>query len=77
MAIQRHGKSTLLYVQPHDAENPPGTVRLIKLGLLRGYIERFSFGFGYNAEYLGPVPEHWEPIIRAAYEMATAEFETA
>jgi hypothetical protein len=72
-AMRMLGSSTLLYVRKPDDEHPAGTVEWKKPGLMIGYIERFSFGFGHGAAYIGPATEHWEPIVRRAHQIWTAK----
>jgi hypothetical protein len=68
-AVRMHGASTLLYVRQSNAEHPPGTVIVKAPGLMIGFIERFSFEFGPNPEYLGAAPECWTPVVTAAYRL--------
>lgn len=41
-AIRRHGARALLWVTPHDALHPPGTVEAVGDGLMRGYVTRLA-----------------------------------
>jgi hypothetical protein len=40
--LSRYGPNWLLWVVPHDADHPPGTVEKIATRLLKGYIDRFA-----------------------------------
>jgi hypothetical protein len=42
MELNRHGKATLLCVEPAPPEWRPGEVELLMPGLMRGYVERFA-----------------------------------
>ncbi|MBE7158144.1 MAG: hypothetical protein INR62_06870 [Rhodospirillales bacterium] len=42
MALNRYGDATLLWVVPAERDHPPGTVEVIRPGLLKGYIDRFA-----------------------------------
>jgi hypothetical protein len=68
-AIRKYGPCTLLYVRQPDDNHPAGTVELAQLGLMIGYIERFSYGFGHNAPFIGRANEYWEVIVRRAHQM--------
>jgi hypothetical protein len=43
-AIRAYGPGTLLWVEQADADNPPGSVRRIGDGLLKGHMDRFAPG---------------------------------
>ncbi|HVZ08849.1 hypothetical protein [Rhodopila sp.] len=42
MALNRYGDNTLLWVMPAAPNRPPGTVEVVRPGLLKGYIDRFA-----------------------------------
>lgn len=42
MALSRHAGNTLLWVVPAERDRPPGTVEILRQGLLKGYIDRFA-----------------------------------
>jgi hypothetical protein len=43
-AIRSFGPGTLLWVELADADNPPGSVRRLGDGLLKGHMDRFAPG---------------------------------
>ncbi len=42
MALNERGENTLLWVVPADRERPPGTVEVLRPGLLKAYIDRLA-----------------------------------
>ena len=42
MALCRHADNTLLWVVPAERDRPPGTVEILRPGLLKGYIDQFA-----------------------------------
>jgi hypothetical protein len=65
-ALRRHGPGTLLWVEPADEENPPGSVASVGPGLLRGFIDRFAPG--ENAHDLSL--RVWLSVCANAYVLA-------
>lgn len=43
-AMRRYGPATLLWVELADAANPPGSIKTVVQGLLKGHIDRFAPG---------------------------------
>src|SRR6185437_4038949 len=42
MALNQRSGTTLLWVVPAEPSRPPGTVEVLRPGLLKGYIDRFA-----------------------------------
>ena len=64
-ALRGFGDNTLLWVVPHDAQHPPGTVIRLGDGLLRGHIDRFaSYADATNVSVEG-----WLAVCRSAYAL--------
>lgn len=65
-ALRQFGPCTLLAVHLHDADNPPGSVRMAKEGLLHGFLDRM------NPMPHGPNPgwdisfDTWLEVLRGA-----------
>lgn len=70
-AIRAFGDTTLFYVRIHDDKHPPGSVEIVKPGLMIGYIEKFSEP-APRGGHTDSVP-FWGTLCRNAYEMWQAE----
>jgi hypothetical protein len=42
MALNQRSETTMLWVVPSERDRPPGTVEVLRPGLLKGYIDRFA-----------------------------------
>ena len=42
MALSQRSETTMLWVVPSERDRPPGTVEVLRPGLLKGYIDRFA-----------------------------------
>jgi len=68
-AIRGFGPGTLLWVELADAENPPGSVRRLGDGLLKGHMDRFAPGDNAHDISL----QCWTDLCAAALAAAAQE----
>lgn len=62
--LRQYGPNTLLWIEQAGNGQPPGTVEVVREGLMKGYIERFA---PYDQADTAVDASVWLPVCRQAF----------